>query len=144
MSALAVSRRQLLSALLLIPLLKPLISHANSAEYQLTATFAYNSVLADQLLLIDIRTPHEWRRTGIPAGAYGIDMDAKDFFKDLLALANKYPARKIALISTTGGRSAYLARYLGRRGVSVYDIPGGIIGKSNSWKSRSLPFSKFR
>lgn len=140
MSALVVCRRQLLCALLLIPL----ISLANSAENKLTATFAYNSVLAEQLLLIDIRTPHEWRRTGIPTGAFGIDMDSKDFFKDLLALANKYPARKIALISTTGGRSAYLSRYLARRGVSVYDVPGGIIGKSSSWKSRSLPFSKFR
>ncbi len=140
MPANAISRRQLLSALVLLPAL----GQADSTDYNLSVSFAYNSVVAGQLLLIDIRTPHEWRRTGIPEGAFGIDMESKDFYKDLLALANKYPSRKLALISTTGGRSAYLSRYLGRRGVTMYDVPGGIIGKSNSWKSRSLPFNKYR
>lgn len=139
MSALSINRRQMLASLLLAPAV------VNSAdENKLSVTFAYNATLDKQLIIIDIRTPHEWRRTGIPVGAHGIDMDSKTFFNDLLALANQYPERKISLISTTGGRSAYLARYLARRGVMVYDIPGGIIGKSTSWKSKGLPFTKYR
>lgn len=139
MSVFSFSRRQMLTGLLLAPT----IATAADSD-KLSVTFAYNATLDEQLIIIDIRTPHEWRRTGIPVGAHGIDMDSQDFFNDLLALANLYPQRKISLISTTGGRSAYLARYLARRGVHVYDIPGGIIGKSTSWKSKGLPFKKYR
>lgn len=139
MSAFPINRRQMLVSLLLAPAIA-----AGSDDNKLSVTFAYNATLDDQLIIVDIRTPHEWRRTGIPVGAHGIDMDSKDFFNELLALANKHPEQKISLISTTGGRSAYLARYLARRGVLVYDIPGGIIGKSTSWKSKGLPFRKYR
>ncbi len=134
-----IGRRQFLAALFLT------CSSVAAAEGEkLSVTFAYNAVISEQLLLIDIRTPNEWRRTGIPVGAYGIDMDSKEFYPELRALAEQYPNRKIALISTTGGRSAYLARYLARQGVLVYDVPGGIVGKSTSWKSKNLPFYKYR
>ena len=139
MSAFPINRRQMLASLLLAPAIA-----MASDDNKLSVTFAYNATLDDQLIIIDIRTPHEWRRTGIPVGAHGIDMDSEDFFNELLTLANKHPEQKISLISTTGGRSAYLARYLARRGVLVYDIPGGVIGKSTSWKSKGLPFRKFR
>lgn len=139
MSAFPINRRQMLAGLLLAPAIA-----MASDDNKLSVTFAYNATLDDQLIIIDIRTPHEWRRTGIPVGAHGIDMDSEDFFNELLTLANKHPEQKISLISTTGGRSAYLARYLARRGVLVYDIPGGVIGKSTSWKSKGLPFRKFR
>lgn len=139
MSAFSINRRQMLASLFLAPAIA-----MASNDNKLSVTFAYNAALDDQLIIVDIRTPHEWRRTGIPVGAYGIDMDSEGFFKELLALANKYPEKKVSLISTTGGRSAYLARYLARRGVLVYDIPSGIIGKSTSWKSKGLPFTKYR
>lgn len=139
MSAFSINRRQMLASLLLAPAIA-----TASDDNKLSVTFAYNAALDDQLIIVDIRTPHEWRRTGIPLGAHGIDMDSDSFFKEFLALANEFPEKKISLISTTGGRSAYLSRYLARRGVLVYDIPGGIIGKSTSWKSKGLPFRKYR
>lgn len=138
MPAFPINRRQMLAGLLLAPAM------AVATDNQLSVTFAYNAAIDGQLLIVDVRTRHEWRRTGIPAGAHAIDMDSADFIKDLLALAKKFPERKISVISTTGGRSAYLARYLARRGVHVYDIPGGIIGKSTSWKSKDLPFDSYR
>lgn len=128
--------------MLMLCLSAPLVAKAN--DNTLSVSFAYQSVVDDQLLLIDIRTKHEWRRTGIPLGAYGLDMESKTFSDDLLALSVKYPHRKIAFISTAGGRSAFLVRYLARRGVTVYDVPGGVIGKSNSWKSKGLPFADYR
>jgi len=138
MPVFSISRRQMLATLVLAP------SLVAAEDNLLNTNVAFRAVESEQLLLIDIRTPHEWRRTGIPQGAYSIDMDSSSFFDELLVLANKYPERKIALISTTGGRSAYLSRYLARRGVQVYDVTGGVIGKSTSWKSRGLPFRPYQ
>lgn len=46
---------------------------------------AHRQALSGKILLIDIRRPDEWQRTGLGQGAVPIDMRRKDFVDALLA-----------------------------------------------------------
>ena len=83
--------------------------------------------------VIDIRTPEEWRRTGIIEGSHLLTFfdaqgryDVRDWLSKLAAVASRDDA--IALICDSGGRSALVGRFLdaqlGYR--YVFDVPGGI------------------
>jgi rhodanese-related sulfurtransferase len=108
----------------------------------LDAAEAFRRAEAGEILLVDIRTPEEWTRTGSPAPAHRLDMRRKDFLAALSDLAGGDPARPIALICATGGRSARLARALEQAGFSqVFDVAEGMLGSSAGpgWIARGLP-----
>ncbi|MFN3577604.1 MAG: rhodanese-like domain-containing protein [Tabrizicola sp.] len=108
----------------------------------LDAAEAYRRAEAGEVLLVDIRTPEEWARTGSPAPAHRLDMRRQDFLAALSDLTGGDPARPIALICATGGRSARLARALEQAGFSkVFDVAEGMLGSSAGpgWIARGLP-----
>lgn len=112
------------------------------AGRRLNAAEAFRRAEAGEILLLDIRTPEEWARTGSPAPAHRLDMRRKDFLAALSDLAGGDPARPIALICATGGRSARLARALEQAGFSqVFDVAEGMLGSSAGpgWIARGLP-----
>ncbi len=109
---------------------------------RLDAAEAFRRAEAGEILLVDIRTPEEWARTGSPTPAHRLDMRRKDFLAALADLAGGDPARPIALICATGGRSARLARALEQAGFSqVLDVAEGMLGSSAGpgWIARGLP-----
>lgn len=95
-----------------------------------------------RILLVDIRSPGEWRKTGVAAGALTITVHRRDFASALLVAAGGDYARPIAIICATGGRTALARRYLIAMGFSaVIDLSEGMLGSARGpgWIRRGLP-----
>ena len=108
----------------------------------ISAPEAFERAAAQEILLIDIRRPDEWRRTGIGQGAVPLDMRDRDFDSRLAALADGDRSRPIALICARGGRTARLARRLANAGFdNIIDVSEGMLGSSAGpgWVARGLP-----
>ena len=84
--------------------------------------------------IIDIRTPEEWRATGIIEGSHLLtffdaqgNYDFRAWLSELTAVAGRDDA--FALICDSGGRSGMVSQFLdGRLGFrNVFDVPGGIV-----------------
>lgn len=97
-------------------------------------------------LLIDLRTPREWRETGVPAPARLIDYNATGggdaFAQAVLDLVDGDKGRPVAVICATGGRSARAWQNLKDAGFSnVQDVSEGMLGGRNGpgWLARTLP-----
>lgn len=98
--------------------------------------------LEGRILLVDIRSPEEWRKTGVAAGALTVTVHRRDFASALLAAAGGNYDRPIAIICATGGRTALARRYLGLMGfTTVVDLSEGMLGNSRGpgWIRRGLP-----
>ncbi|MDX1782459.1 MAG: rhodanese-like domain-containing protein [Thalassovita sp.] len=118
----------------------PAIGHAETAV--LTPEDAHEGVKAGNLLLVDIRTPEEWQQTGVAEGAWPIDMRRKDFGPILLALLERNPSHRVAVICRTGNRSGYLVDVLRKNGINdVLDVSEGMVGGRNGqgWIKTGLP-----
>jgi len=101
---------------------------------------------AGKLTLIDIRTPPEWRETGVAKGAKRLDMlhpgGAPGFVADLLKQVNGDRNAPIGLICRTGNRTSQVARYLEAQGFTqVFNIKEGMAGSAAGpgWIKRGLP-----
>lgn len=119
--------------------------HARQAT--LTPAQAHLAAREGRILLVDIRRPDEWARTGIGAGAHPLDMRRRDFTRALGALAGGDMAAPIALICARGGRSRYLAARLTGAGFrNIIDVPEGMLGSGAGpgWLARELPVMAWR
>lgn len=134
--------RTLRSAMLLVGLTLLCFVHAEAAELTLSAPEALEQAEAGKILLVDIRTPPEWRQTGIAAEAQAIDMSSPEFLDTLLEAVAGDRSAPIALICRTGNRSGAVQRALRQYGFTqVYDIPEGMVGSraGPGWLKRGLP-----
>ncbi len=114
------------------------------AEPDLSAPDALAAAQAGKLKLIDIRTPAEWRETGVAPGA-----DRVDFYRgpDVLVpyiLQNVKGDKNapIALICRTGNRTTQAQKYLQSIGFTqVYNVKEGMKGSAAGpgWLKRGLP-----
>lgn len=100
----------------------------------------------DARLLIDIRTPAEWRETGIAPNAALADFNGLGrgggFIARVNTLVDGDKASPIALICARGGRSSRAARLLRAAGFKdVRDVHEGMIGNMDGpgWLARGLP-----
>lgn len=101
---------------------------------------------AGDVTLIDVRTPEEWRETGVAPGAARINMHHPEgsdgFVRDVLKLVKGDRNAPIAVICRSGNRSAQVQRYLSGQGFThVYNVREGMSGSSSGpgWISRGLP-----
>lgn len=100
---------------------------------------AREAAASGTLVLVDIRTPGEWRQSGVPDLAVPLDMRQGGFIKNLLALRDDNPDAQIGLICATGGRSRHVANWLAQKGVTgVVDVPAGMHTR-DGWLARQLP-----
>jgi rhodanese-related sulfurtransferase len=83
--------------------------------------------------VVDIRTPEEWRATGVIAGSKRITAFAPDgrfnpqFASEFQSLVQ--PGDEVALICRTGNRTRVLSEALSRQAgyTRVYNVDGGIV-----------------
>lgn len=99
---------------------------------------------AGAIVLIDIRTPEEWKETGVPATAHAITMhqDPRAFTEKLLAAMEGDRTRPVALICRTGNRSSNLRAEMRRAGfANVADVGEGMAGSRHGkgWLKSGLP-----
>ncbi len=120
------------------------------ADNKISAPQAYAAVKADKLLLIDVRSPREWKETGVPAGAKLVSINnargASGFLADILKAAGGDKTKSIALICAVGNRSSRGQRFLEARGfTNVHDVSEGMLGRGDQpgWLARKLPIRKY-
>lgn len=130
-----------------VALLMPFAAAAQaSASADLTPQEARAQAAAGKTRLIDVRTPEEWRETGVAPGAARINMHhpegAEGFTRDVLKLVDGDRNAPIAIICRSGNRSKQVQRYLAGQGFTqVHNVREGMLGGSAGpgWVSRGLP-----
>ncbi len=102
---------------------------ADVTNIEVTPQFINNT----NLKIIDIRTPSEWRETGIVKGSYTLtffdergNYDTEGFLKALNSIVKK--DEKFALICRTGSRTGMISNFLGKKlNYNVINLKGGIM-----------------
>ncbi|HUT49905.1 MAG TPA: rhodanese-like domain-containing protein [Alphaproteobacteria bacterium] len=115
----------------------------------LSAPDAHAQARAGKIVLIDVRSPREWRDTGVPDGAKLVTIHhpqgARGFLRGILAAAGGDKSRPIALICARGVRSSRGKRFLEANGfTNVIDVPEGMLGRGAApgWLARKLPIRR--
>ena len=99
---------------------------------ELSPPDALAQVKSGKLILVDVRTPGEWKQTGVAQGAVMLDMQhpngAPGFMDDLLKLTKGDRNAPVALICRTGNRSGQVVDFLREQGfTNVHTMDGGIV-----------------
>lgn len=118
---------------------------AEVGEGALSAPAAFDAAQAGRIVLVDIRRPGEWARTGVPQGGVPIDMRRADFTQALLAHTAGARDVPVALICARGVRSARLTTGLQAAGFTqILDVPEGMRGSGAGpgWIARGLPVTQ--
>ncbi|MEM6636745.1 MAG: rhodanese-like domain-containing protein [Pseudomonadota bacterium] len=100
-----------------------------------------------RLILVDIRRPDEWTKTGVAQGAIPIDMRRGDFVDAVQEARGPDPDIPVALICARGVRSRRMTRALVEAGIGpIIDIPEGMLGSSDGpgWLGRGLPIVEYK
>ena len=124
-----------------------LASLASAAAEILTAAEALQGVEDDKVILVDIRSPDEWRQTGIASIAVPLSMHEPGFVKGINRLQSENPDKIIALICAVGVRTAYMNELLLRRGFeNIADVSEGMVGGRNGkgWIPSGMPLKKWQ
>jgi rhodanese-related sulfurtransferase len=122
------------------------IGCSQAAGPSLSPTEALDEVKAGKITLIDVRTPMEWRQSGVAPMAHRIDIQdpngTEGFVEKVLADVKGDKTAPIALICRTGNRSSYAQRELMAKGftnvINVQEGMGGS-GVGPGWIKRGLP-----
>ena len=107
------------------------------------------AIQAGKLTLIDVRTPDEWKETGVAQGAARIDMNqprgAAGFVDEVLKRTKGDKNAPVALICRSGNRSTQMQSLLQAQGFTkVFNVREGMSGggAGPGWLRRGLPLQK--
>ncbi len=94
------------------------------------------------LVLVDVRHPTEWKKTGIGATATPISMHVRGFLKKLDQVTGGDKSKPVALICAQGARSARVRSILATLGyTNLIDVGEGMLGSRAGvgWLKAGLP-----
>jgi rhodanese-related sulfurtransferase len=133
------------NALLLALFLGP---YAALAGHDMPAPEAFQAA-REGVRIIDIRTPEEWRQTGVPPGAGRVDFyrGPEVLLNSVLQLVDGDKDAPIVLICRTGNRTAQAQKFLQARGFTqVHHVGEGMAGSASGpgWLKRRLPVEPCR
>ena len=131
-----------ISAMLFAVLL--LAATPGRAASDINAEQALAAAKAGKVRLIDIRTPQEWRRTGVAPGAGRVDYyrGPQNLLQSVTQMVGGDKNKPIALICHTGSRTSHAQKFLQSQGFTqVYNVKEGMAGGSAGpgWIRRGLP-----
>jgi len=117
---------------------------AARAEPDMSAPQVFEALRQGRILVIDIRTPGEWRETGVIPGAGRVDFyqGPEVLLKSVLQMAGGDRSAPIALVCRTGNRTTQAQKFLQAQGFTqVYDLREGMAGSAAGpgWLNRRLP-----
>ncbi len=118
---------------------------AQNTPLNVTPPAAAKLVADKQAILIDIRTPEEWRETGVAEGAHRLDMTDPMFGAKLSRIVDGDRTRTIALICRTASRTRTVQAALMQHGYkTVINVEGGMIGNhaDKGWIAHGLPVKR--
>ncbi|WP_298854502.1 rhodanese-like domain-containing protein [uncultured Ruegeria sp.] len=113
---------------------------------RISVAVAHEQAVDGRVFLVDIRTPREWRASGVGEGAVPLDMRREDFVAALTDLTGGNQAAPVALICARGVRSARLSNRLIEAGfTNIIDVPEGMLGSAAGpgWVRAGLPVHKY-
>lgn len=117
-----------------------------AAAQDMSAPEALEAARSGKVTLIDIRTPPEWKETGVAQGATLINMlhprGAQGFIDEVLAKVGGDRTAPIALICRTGNRTTQVQKFLQAQGFTqVFNVKEGMAGSraGPGWLARKLP-----
>jgi rhodanese-related sulfurtransferase len=116
------------------------IARAQAAS--IAADQAFEQARQGELIIVDVRTPGEWRQSGVAEGAVPLDLRDPEFGSKLQALRRQNPDTPLAMICARGNRSTMVADRLMALGVTdVRNVSEGMFGSSSGpgWLGRGLP-----
>ncbi|MBU0498458.1 MAG: rhodanese-like domain-containing protein [Gammaproteobacteria bacterium] len=124
-----------------------LVSLPALADPDLSAPEALAAAQGGQMRLIDIRTPQEWRQTGVAPGAGRVDFyqGPAALLQGILEAAGGNKDAPIALICRTGNRTTQAQKLLQQQGFThIYNVREGMAGSTAGpgWIKRGLPLER--
>jgi rhodanese-related sulfurtransferase len=104
-----------------------------SLHAELINEYPSQKILAQHIPVVDIRTPGEWKETGILKGAIPItffdekgNYDVRAFLKELNAKVDT--KKQFALICRTGSRTSMVSGFLANKlNYNVINLKGGML-----------------
>ena len=110
-----------------------LLITATALMAELQNIWVTKDFLKKDIKIIDIRTPGEWRETGIVKGAYTImffdengNYDIPRFLRDINKIVKK--GEQFALMCRTGSRTLEISKFLSSQlGYNVINLAGGMM-----------------
>lgn len=126
---------------------RQLAQRAGSGAALIDGASAFARMEAGELTLIDVRSPAEWRGTGVPRGARTVTIHDPAGLAGFVAAAtravNGQKDRPIAVICARGTRSSRAQRALRAAGFSnIVNVREGMLGNpvdGPGWLRRNLP-----
>ena len=114
------------------------------AQPDISAPQAFERMKQGGLLIIDVRTPEEWRETGVIPGARRVDFyrGPQTLLKFVLETVGGDRNAPIAFVCHSGSRSIQAQKYLQSQGFTqVYNLKEGMAGSAAGpgWLNRPLP-----
>jgi len=119
------------------------VSAANEGD--VTDKDAFERQQADEMIIVDVRTPPEWQQTGVAKGAQTVDMQDPDFLKKMVELRLSNPDKEIGFICASSNRSGQVQKALSQAGFDrVFSVYGGMTGNGQvpGWIADGLPTEK--
>jgi len=110
----------------------------------MTPAEAHEKALKGEIVLVDVRTPDEWKQTGLPASGHAITMHQQgpDFVQQLDAALGGDRSKPLAVICRTGNRTGSLVAPLEKAGYTrVINVAEGMVGGryGPGWIKTGLP-----
>ena len=113
------------------------------------APAAAKAAAAGDTTIVDMRSPREWRQTGVARGPATVTNHNPDgikaFVREMTKAVGGDKTRPIALICAAGVRSARAARILAANGFkNIQNVSEGMLGRPDAgpgWLKRDLPVS---
>ncbi len=133
-----------------ITLARPLVAQPEGAV--ISAAEALRLAQRGDLIVIDVRSPREWRDTGVPEHAQTVTIHHPEgltgFVAEVANVVGPDKERPIALICARGNRSSVGAKALRQAGFRrILNVREGLFGNGEDgpgWLGRGLPTSPCR
>lgn len=115
-------------------------------ETEINVTEAYALLEQNKVTLVDIRTPQEWRQTGVAKGAKRVNLldpqGLQGFAQKIYEAVNGDLNAPIVLICRTGNRTSKVTPILRQAGfTNLKHAPQGMVGSKagKGWIDSGLP-----
>ena len=108
---------------------------------------AYEEASKGELVLVDVRNPNEWMKTGIPEPAVPISLQDPQFLNKLEEATGGDRNKKVAFICASGGRSAQVTQAVPQYGwKNAVNVAGGVTGSRTQagWLQLGLPTKPYQ
>lgn len=120
---------------------------ADAAHTIISAPAARTAAITGDVVIVDVRSPREWRDTGVAEGALTVTIHNRDgaagFVAEMVKAVGGDKSKPVALICAAGVRSARALKILADAGFThIQNVSEGMLGRPDAgpgWLKRGLP-----